>query len=111
MDQEPDFLVNTTNDAWFGTTAAPDQHWAQVVVRAVESKRAIVRAANTGISGLVEPSGRISYASQIFTTTAFSVDVPLLQGRTIYSRYGDLLLVGCAIFLATHLYRQRNHSA
>ena len=35
----------------------------------------------------------------------------LLQGRTIYSRYGDLLLVGCAIFLATHLYRQRNHSA
>ncbi len=111
MAQEPDFLVNTTNDAWFGTTAAPDQHWAQVVVRAVESKRAIVRAANTGISGLVEPSGRISYASPIFTTTAFSVDVPLLQGRTIYSRYGDLLLVGCAIFLATHLYRQRNHSA
>ena len=107
MAQSPHFLVNTTNDAWFGTTAAPYQHWAQVVVRAVESGRAVVRAANTGISGLVLPDGRVGYATPIFTTENFSVDVPLQHEQTVYARFGDFLLVGCALFLALTLYRQR----
>ena len=47
MAQSPHFMVNTTNDAWFGTTAAPYQHWAQVVVRAVESGRATSSRATT----------------------------------------------------------------
>ena len=111
MNQSPHFLVNTTNDAWFGTTAAPYQHWAQVVVRAVESGRAVVRAANTGISGLILPDGRISYATPIFTTESFSVDVPLQREQTVYARFGDFLLVGCALFLAFTLYRQRRDHA
>ncbi len=111
MQHNPDFLVNTTNDAWFGTTAAPHQHWAQVVLRAVESGRAVVRAANTGISGLVQPSGRIAHASGLFSTETFSVNVPLHQGQTIYARFGDVLLVICALFLSLIIYRQKMHRA
>ena len=109
MQQNPDFLVNTTNDAWFGTTAAPHQHWAQVVLRAVESGRTVVRAANTGISGMIEASGRTAYATELFTTETFSVDVPLHQEQTIYSRFGDVLLIACALFLATTLLRHKMH--
>jgi len=99
MAQDPDFLVNTTNDAWFGTTAAPHQHFAQAVVRAVESGRAVVRAANTGISGLIEPSGRIAYRTPLFATVGFAIDVPLHQGQTIYTRWGDWPLMLCALAL------------
>lgn len=99
MAQDPDFLVNTTNDAWFGTTAAPHQHFAQAVVRAVESGRAVVRAANTGISGLIEPSGRIAYRTPLFTTVGFAIDVPLHRGQTLYTRYGDWPLLLCALAL------------
>ena len=107
MEQSPDFLVNTTNDAWFGTTAAPYQHLAMVTMRAVESGRAVVRAANTGISGLIEPNGRIARATPLFETVAFVVAVPLRQGQTPYARYGDLLLYGCALFLGVTHYWQR----
>ena len=105
MAQEPDFLVNTTNDAWFGTTAAPHQHFAQAVLRAVESGRAVVRAANTGISGLIEPSGRIAHRTPLFATVGFALDVPLHQGQTIYTRCGDwpLMLCALALTLATAL--------
>ncbi len=99
MAQDPDFLVNTTNDAWFGTTAAPHQHLAQAVLRAVESGRAVVRAANTGISGLIEPSGRIAYRTPLFTTVGFAIDVPLHQGQTLYTRWGDWPLLLCALAL------------
>ena len=99
MAQDPDFLINTTNDAWFGTTAAPHQHFAQAVLRAVESGRAVVRAANTGISGLIGPSGRIAYSTPLFTTVSFAIDVPLHQGQTIYTRWGDWPLLLCALAL------------
>ena len=108
MALNPDFLVNTTNDAWFGTSSAPHQHLAHLALRAVESGRAIVRAANTGISGLIEPNGRIAYSTPLFETVTFSVDVPLLKEQTIYALYGDIFLVCCAIFLLTSLlWRQR----
>ena len=103
MAQDPDFLINTTNDAWFGTTAAPHQHFAQAVLRAVESGRAVVRAANTGISGLIEPSGRIAHRTPLFATVGFAIDVPLYQGQTIYTRWGDwpLLLGALALTLVS----------
>ncbi len=99
MAQDPDFLVNTTNDAWFGTTAAPQQHFAQVVLRAVEGGRAVVRAANTGISGLIEPSGRIAYRTPLFATVGFALDVPLHREQTIYAHWGDWPLLLCALAL------------
>ena len=109
MAQDPDFLVNTTNDAWFGTTAAPHQHFAQAVLRAVESGRAVVRAANTGISGLIEPSGRIAYLTPLFATVGFAIDVPLHQGQTIYTRCGDWPLMLCALALTLAAARKSHH--
>jgi apolipoprotein N-acyltransferase len=101
--QGASFLINTTNDAWFGTTAAPHQHLAMAALRAVETGRAVVRVANTGISGLIAPTGEILWASGLFTTETLSVEVPLHDRPTFYLRYGDVFLMVCALFLAALL--------
>jgi apolipoprotein N-acyltransferase len=56
----PDFIVNITNDAWYGISAGPHQHFTQAVFRAVEEGIPVIRAANTGLSGLIDPLGRCS---------------------------------------------------
>ena len=94
------FLINTTNDAWFGRTAAPHQHFATAVLRAVETGLPILRAANTGISGLIAPTGEIVAQTELFETTAITVQLHPRQTTTPYVRYGDLFLVVCALFLA-----------
>ena len=94
------FLVNTTNDAWFGVTAAPYQHFAMVAVRAAETGLPVLRAANTGISGLIGPSGRILHATDLLETTAFTVRLHPRRETTFYVRHGDVILVLCALFLA-----------
>lgn len=81
-----------TNDAWFGRSSAAYQHFDQGAVRAVEEGRYVVRAANTGISGAVDPYGRIVAATNIFEPAVLAVDVRLLSGRTIYSRLGDVIV-------------------
>src|SRR5207247_2622711 len=63
-----DFLVNVTNDAWFGRTSAPYQHLAQATLRAVENRVPLVRVANTGISAVVEPDGRIRWQGPLGET-------------------------------------------
>ena len=69
-----EFLVTITNDAWFGDSSAPSQHFSMVVFRSVENHLAFARAANTGISGFIDPFGRIIAASPIFTQTALQAD-------------------------------------
>ena len=64
-----DLLVTMSNDAWFGRTAAPYQHFAHAVLRAVENRVTVVRAANTGISGVVDPLGRVVTRTEIMTPT------------------------------------------
>jgi apolipoprotein N-acyltransferase len=86
-----ELLATVTNDAWFGRSSAAYQHFDQGAVRAVEQGRYLVRAANTGITGAVDPYGRPLVRTQLFTLTAVAVDVRLLNGRTIYSRLGDLI--------------------
>jgi apolipoprotein N-acyltransferase len=78
-----------TNDAWFGTSSAAYQHFDQGMVRGVEAGRYIVRAANTGISGIVDPYGRVLKQTPLFEPLAFVADVRLLDDRTIYERTGD----------------------
>jgi apolipoprotein N-acyltransferase len=85
-------LATITNDAWFGHSSAAYQHFDQGAVRAVEEGRFVVRAANTGISGAVDPYGRVIARTSIFQTDAMAVDVRLLTGRTLYSRLGDLIV-------------------
>ncbi len=94
--QGGDLIVNITNDAWFGKTAAPVQHFSMGVFRAVENRRAFVRSANTGISGFIDPSGRIIRASEIFETLTLVRDVAVIKGPpTFYSARGDLLPWAC----------------
>ncbi len=61
-----DFLVTITNDAWFGDTAGPYQHFSMAVFRAIENRKPVVRVANTGVSGFIDSSGRILASSQLF---------------------------------------------
>jgi apolipoprotein N-acyltransferase len=83
-------LVTITNDAWFGLSSAAYQHFEQGILRAIEQGRYVVRAANTGITGAVDPYGRVIAATDLFVPAAVTVDVRLQDYRTIYSRTGDL---------------------
>lgn len=88
-------LVNITNDAWYGKTSAPYQHFSMAVFRAVENRRALVRAANTGISGFIDPSGRIMASTPIFEDAAMTRSIPILKEITFYTRFGDLFAFIC----------------
>jgi apolipoprotein N-acyltransferase len=95
-----DFMVTITNDAWFGASAAPYQHFGMVVLRAVENRRAFARAANTGISGFIDPQGRILSATKIFEEAAVGGRIPLERRLTFYSRHGDVFAYACVIITA-----------
>jgi apolipoprotein N-acyltransferase len=85
-----ELLTTITNDAWFGHTSAPYQHFAQAAMRAIEEGRYLVRAANTGISGIVDPYGRVLAASPIFQPAVIVGSVRLVASLTPYARMGDL---------------------
>jgi apolipoprotein N-acyltransferase len=85
-------LVTITNDAWFQRSSAAYQHFEQGAIRAVEEGRFIVRAANTGISGAVDPYGRVLSRTDLFVPTSMTADVRLLSGRTWYNRLGDVVV-------------------
>jgi apolipoprotein N-acyltransferase len=89
------FMVNITNDAWFGRTSGPWQHLGMLPLRAVEHRIAIARAANTGVSAFVEPSGRVSQRLPLFERGVLGEGVPLRSGRTLYTRLGDWLAYLC----------------
>jgi apolipoprotein N-acyltransferase len=91
------FLVTITNDAWFGETVAPYQHFAMVVFRAVENRLAFARAANTGISGFIDPQGHILATTPIFTEQALTQAIPLGTPSTFYTRYGNVFAWVCVI--------------
>ncbi|MBU1275177.1 MAG: apolipoprotein N-acyltransferase [Proteobacteria bacterium] len=84
-------LVNQTNDAWFGRTSAPYQHMAHLRFRAVENRLACARAANTGISGFVMPSGRVVQATGLFKPAVASARLPLMNQDTFYLRHGEIV--------------------
>ncbi|MCM2265163.1 MAG: apolipoprotein N-acyltransferase [Desulfuromonadales bacterium] len=90
-------LVNITNDAWFGNSSAPWQHLAMVRFRAVENRVWIARAANTGISAFIAPSGRVHAATGLFVPAAATIEVGLGARPGLYARMGDLIP---ALFLA-----------
>jgi len=95
-----EFLVTITNDGWFGPSSAPAQHFAMVVFRSVENHLAFARAANTGISGFIDPFGHIIHATPLFAEQASKAAIPLRQPRTFYSYYGDVFAYACVIICA-----------
>ncbi len=93
MAERPHMLVNLTNDAWFGKTREPRIHLALSTFRAVEHRRFLVRATNTGISAFVDPTGRIVAETPVFARANLVHDVAALTGTTLYGRVGNLLPV------------------
>ncbi len=98
--QGTELLVNITNDAWFGETSAPYQHLAMTVFRAVENRLYFVRAANTGISAIIDPTGRIAARTETFERTALKGTARWMNVATLYSRYGDIFLYLCLTWVA-----------
>jgi apolipoprotein N-acyltransferase len=94
------FMTNITNDAWFGDSGGPRQHLQMVPLRAVENRTAIVRAANTGISAIVLPTGAIQSVLPLGTRGTLRGDVPLRRGSTFYTRFGDVFAYACAAVAA-----------
>ncbi len=95
---DANLLVNLTNDAWYGKSSAPYHSLAMTVLRAVETRRAVVRSANTGISAFIAPDGRITKQSEIFVPWAAASTVVLLENRTFWVRYGYLFGPVCLLF-------------
>ncbi|MHB8769712.1 MAG: apolipoprotein N-acyltransferase [Syntrophales bacterium] len=112
--RDADVLVNITNDAWFGRTSAPYQHLSMTVFRAVENRLSLVRAANTGISAVIDPVGRIVSRTGIFERTILNGSVKIVDEKTWYAAYGDLFVYCCGVALAVlcirTLRRRKEHA-
>jgi apolipoprotein N-acyltransferase len=99
--ERPGWLLNLTNDGWFGVSAGPYQHFQQARVRAIEEGLPLVRAANTGISAVVDPLGRVIKSLPLATEGVLDSALPQPLAPTLYARAGDGpagLLVGLAFF-------------
>ena len=95
----PEFLMHITNDAWFGDTIGPFQHLAQVQFRAIEQGLPAARAANTGISAVIDPYGRIVSRLKLNAAGSLDADVPVPLAPTLYAQFGDLPFIVMMIFL------------
>ena len=93
-------LATVTNDAWYGRSAAPYQHFQQAAMRAIEQGRFLVRAANTGISGAVDGYGRRLGRLELGTAGSLDIRLPVPLTNTPYSRLGDLSFFGGLVLLA-----------
>lgn len=90
------FLVTITNDAWFDRTSAPYQHFSIATFRAVENRVFVARAANTGITGFIDPRGKILREGRIFTEEAMNGTIRLSNQKTFYTLYGDVFAWVCS---------------
>lgn len=102
-EHRPGVLINVTNDGWFGDTSGPRQHFHQARVRAVEEGLPLVRAANNGISGLVDSFGRMRGFADMNTVAVVDAALPGALPITVYGRAGDgilaiMLLISAAVF-------------
>ncbi len=98
-------LVNLTNDAWYGMSSAPFQHFSMAVFRAIENRRPVVRAANTGISAFILPNGKIVEQGDLFKEALLTREIPLPDpGLTLYTRYGDFFAIALTIISAVNIF-------
>lgn len=101
VSQESQLLVNVSNDTWFGDSWGPHQHLQIAAARALENGRYLVRATNTGISAVIDHQGNVLSRSTQFRPEVLTANVPLYQGITPYSRWGDLPIVLLATLALT----------
>lgn len=108
------YLVNVTNDGWFGDTSEPYQHMQLAQMRALETGRYLVRATNTGLTGFVLPNGQISKQAPLFETATLTDTIVPMAGLTPYAKFGDqavfggLLLLVMIAFAATNCRQRRS---
>ncbi|MFL5085838.1 MAG: apolipoprotein N-acyltransferase [Xanthobacteraceae bacterium] len=99
----PGWLINLTNDGWFGNSTGPYQHFQQARVRAIEEGLPLVRAANSGISAVVDPVGRVINHLPLATEGVFDASLPRRIPPTLFVRIGDslaaLMLAGAAVLV------------
>jgi apolipoprotein N-acyltransferase len=108
--ERPGWLVNVTNDGWFGISSGPYQHLQQARVRAIEEGLPLVRAANTGISAVIDPLGRVIKSLPLGTEGVLDAPLPQNISRTIYVRAGDgvagLLICAAVVIVVRRRMRQ-----
>ena len=88
--ERPGWLINLTNDAWFGSSAGPYQHFHQAQVRAIEQGLPVARAANTGISAVIDPYGRIRAEIGLGEKGAIDAELPKVGPKTLFAQFGTL---------------------
>lgn len=96
---EAAYLINVSNDAWFGRSLAPHQHLQIARMRALETGRYLLRATNTGISAIVGPKGELLKVSPLMELDVLTGEIRPMSGATPYSRYGNLAILAVALFL------------
>ncbi len=109
-----EFLVTITNDSWWGNTSGAYQHAAYASFRAIETRRWIVRCANGGISGFVDPTGRMHQTTDLYSAVILSGEIEARSDETVYVRVGDALAQLCAVLaggtlIIAFLKRRRKH--
>jgi len=97
--QRPGWIINVTNDAWFGITAGPHQHFAAARFRAIEEGLPVVRAANNGISGVIDAYGRVTASLGLGSSGSVDIGLPRSLDATPYARFGDWVAVLLAMAL------------
>lgn len=98
--QGSEMLTTITNDAWYGESSAAFQHFEMAAMRAIEQGRYLARAANTGISGVIDPYGRVLVRTRLFETEAVVAEARFVQARTVYARIGDVVAHGSIALVA-----------
>ena len=96
-DSRPGWLLNVTNDAWFGNTPGPHQHFLQARIRAVEEGLPLVRAATSGISAIVDANGRVVASLNVGRAGVVDGDLPVSLSPTPYSLYGEWIFLGLLV--------------
>lgn len=92
------FIVNITNDGWFGKTSGPYQHFSMAVFRAIENRKPLIRAANSGISGFIDSKGRIINKTKLFERTYLVENIQENEKISFYIKYGDIFAYLCIVF-------------
>ncbi len=101
-EKRANLLVNLTNDAWFGDSAAPWQHARLAQWRAIETRRYLIRVTNTGLTSVIDPKGEMLLRLPLFSSGVLTARVTLLEGETLYVRFGDWfawMLTGASLIL------------
>lgn len=104
LEENPQLIFIATNDAWFGKTSAPYQHFQMAIVRAVEARRYTVQVANTGITGIIDPTGKIIKMTQLEKEEIVYGEIKPFYERTLFIKYGNTLgILGSSILLLSFI--------